>query len=59
MTKVCKKYNISRFFLKDHVIGRSKGRKIGHKSILSKDEEIKLYEYIDLFVKWGYLMILT
>ena len=51
ISEVCKRYNIHRSSLKDHVVGRCRGRKMGPKIVLSMDEEEKLCEYIELMVK--------
>ena len=59
MNEVCKKYNMPRSSLRDHQIGRSRGRKMGPKTILTKDEEIKLCHYIDLMVEWRHPMTPT
>ena len=50
MSEVCEKYNIPRSSLRDHVVGRSRDRKMGPKTILTKDEEEKLCEYINVMV---------
>ena len=56
MVDVCKKYRIPRSSLKEHYEGRTKGRKMGPKIILTKEEEAKLVEYIELMVYWGHPM---
>ena len=56
MSEVCEKYKIPRSSLRDHVVGRSRGRKMGPKTILTKDEEEKLCEYINVMVDWGHPM---
>ena len=52
----CEKYNIPRSSLRDHVLGRSIGRKMGPETILTKDEEIELCDYIDEMLKWRHPM---
>ena len=52
ISKVCEKYNIPRSSLRDHVVGRPRGRKMGPKTIFTKDEEEKLCEYINVMVDW-------
>ena len=59
ISEVCEKYNIPRSLLRDHIVDRSKGKKMGPKTILSMDEEEKLCDYIELMVKWGNPMIPT
>ena len=54
--EVCEKYNIPRSSLRDHFLGKSRGRKMGPKTVLSTKEEEKLCEYIDLMVNWGHPM---
>ena len=50
MADVCKKYKISRSSLRDHYEGRTKKRKMGPKTTLTKEKEDKLVEYIELMV---------
>ena len=49
MSEVCKKYKISRSSLRDHVVGRTKGRKMGPKTILSQKEE---QNYVSTLASW-------
>ena len=58
MADVCKKYEISRSFLKDHYEGRTRNRNMDRKTILTKDNEDKLIRYIELMVHWGHPMTL-
>ena len=48
MAEVSRKYKIPRSSLGDHIMERTKGRKMGPKTILSQEEEMKLCEYMDL-----------
>ena len=47
MAEVSRKYEIPRSSLRDHYEGRTTNRKMGPKTILSKEEEEKLVEYIE------------
>ena len=46
MHEVCEALNILRSPLRDHYNGRIKGRKMGPKSILTKEEEDKVVDYV-------------
>ena len=59
MAEVCRKYRIPKSSLRDHIVGRTRGRKMRPKTILSQEEEEKLCEYIDLMVHWGHPMTPT
>ena len=50
ISEVSRKYKISRSFLKDHLVGRSRGRKMGPKTLLRNDEEQKICDYIGFMV---------
>ena len=50
MADVSRKYRIPRNFLNDHYEGRTSKRKMGPPTILTKKEENKLVEYIELMV---------
>ena len=54
--EVCEKYNIPRSSLRDHFLGKSRGRKMGPKTVLSAQEEEKVCDYINLMVNWGHPM---
>ena len=54
--EVSRKYKIPRSSLRDHYEGKTKGRKKGPKTILTKEEEDKLVEYIELMVHWRHPM---
>ena len=56
MVEVSRKYEIPKPSLRDHYEGRTRNRKRGPKTILSKEEEEKLVEYIELMVHWGHPM---
>ena len=56
ISEVCEKYNIPRSSLRDHFLGKSRGRKMGPKTVLSAEQEEKLCDYIDLMVNWGHPM---
>ena len=56
--EVCEKYNIPRSSLSDYFLGKSRGRKMGPKTVLLAEEEEKLCNYIDLMVNWRHPMIL-
>ena len=56
MSEVFEKCNIPRSSLRDHVIGKCRGKKIGPKTILSMDKETQLFQYIELIVKWKHAM---
>ena len=56
MADVYRKYEIPRSSLRDHYEGKTRIRKMGPKTILTKDEEDKLVEYIELMVHWGHLI---
>ena len=56
MAEVSRKYEIPRSSLRDNFEGRTRNRKMGPKTILSKEEEEKLVEYIELMVHWGHPM---
>ena len=51
MSEVCKKFNIPRSLLKDHIVGKFRRRKTGPKAILSMDEEAKLCDYFESIIK--------
>ena len=55
-SEVSAKYKIPRSSIRDHVIGRIIGRKMGPKTVLSTNEEQKLCDYISLIVSWGHPM---
>ena len=50
MVDVCMKYEIPKSSLRYHYEGRTRNRKMVPKTILSKEEESKLVEYIELMV---------
>ena len=56
LSQVCAKYGIPRSSLRDHLVGRSRGRKMGPKIVLFIEEENDLVEYIHLMVEWGHPM---
>ena len=56
MTDVFRKYEIPRSSLRAPYEGRTRNRKMGPKTILSKEEEAKLVEYIELMVHWRHSM---
>ena len=56
MAEVSRKYKIPRSFLRNHYEHRTKGRKMEPKTILIKEDEGKLVEYIELMVHWGHPM---
>ena len=55
MANVSRKYEIPRSSLRDHYKGKTRNRKMGPKTILSKEED-KLVEYIELMVHWRHPM---
>ena len=55
-SQVCAKYGIPRSPLRDYLVGRSRGRKMGPKTILSIEEEKDIVEYIHLMVEWEHPM---
>ena len=56
MADVSGKYEIPRSSLRDHYEGRTRNRKMDPKIILSKEEEDKLVEYMELMVHWRHPM---
>ena len=54
--EVSTKYKIPKTSIRDHLVGRSTGRKMDPRTVLSNDEKQKLCHYISLMVEWGHLM---
>ena len=52
-SKVCDEYKIPRSSLKDHMNGKTRFKKMGPKSVLTAEEEIALYHYIEEMAKCG------
>ena len=50
--EVCEAFSIPRTSLRDHYEGRVKGRKMGPKSILTKEEEENLVAYMMEWLDW-------
>ena len=59
MKECCQAFNIPRSSLRDHYNGRIKGRKMGLKGILTKDEEEKLVTYMVEMLKLGHPLTST
>ena len=51
--KCCIAFNIPKSSLRDHLSGKTKSRKIGAKTILTKEEERLIIEFMDEMVKIG------
>ena len=49
----CKAFNIPKSSLRDHLSGRTKSEKIGAKTILTKQEEELIIEYMDEMLEVG------
>ena len=56
MGEVCFKYGISRFSLRDHYESRIRQKKMGPRIVITKDEEEKLVECIELMVEWKHFI---
>ena len=59
MAKFNRKYKILRSSIRDHYEGRTIQRKVGPKTILINEKELKLVEYIHLIVEWDHSIIPT
>ena len=59
MSQVCAKYGIPRASLRDHLVGRTRGRKMEPKTVLIMAEEEELVNYIHLMLHWGHPMTST
>ena len=56
-SECCKKFNVPKSSLRHHLSGRTKSRKIGAKTILIRQEEGLIMEYMDNMLDIGMLPI--
>ena len=57
MVEVAKKYDILNSFLRNHIKGRTRNRRLEPKIMLIHKKEQKLCDYIDDMVKWEHPVI--
>ena len=58
-SEVCATYGIPRSNLRDHIMGKTKSRKIGPKRVLTKEEELAFCDYIGDMTECGLSMTST